>query len=87
MNQLELTWHSDPSHGYLEVPLAVIHQLKLESKISRYSFLNGPARKVYLEEDCDAPQFITAATAAGIQLNMIEKIYTSDAPIRALPRY
>jgi hypothetical protein len=42
---------SDPSHGWLRVPMAHINELNLTDRISAYSYKNG--KWAYLEEDCD----------------------------------
>ena len=47
-----LRWVIDPGHSWLQVPLADIAALRIERRISSYSFiLEGYA---YLEEDADA---------------------------------
>jgi hypothetical protein len=84
---INLTWHTDAGHGWLATPVSLIESLKLEHKISRHSYFDRRAAIVYLEEDCDAPLFITEALKAGMKLNYKEHVYTDDAPIRALPRY
>ncbi|QEF98138.1 hypothetical protein Mal15_21860 [Stieleria maiorica] len=49
---------SDPSHGWLRVPMADIVSLRLEDRISRFSYVRDAI--AYLEEDNDAPAFIAA---------------------------
>ena len=44
-------FHQDEAHGWLEVSTHVIMALKIQDKISEYSYMNEG--KVYLEEDCD----------------------------------
>ena len=51
-----LTFHSDPGHAWLEVPLAELKSLGVAGEISSYSYINGET--AYLEEDCDAGIFI-----------------------------
>lgn len=51
-------FHEDAGHGWLEVPYNIIVILKLQDKISGYSYRKNDL--VYLEEDCDAPLFIKA---------------------------
>ena len=48
--------HTDPSHGWLEVPKKDLEDLDLE--ISDFSYEDDD--NVYLEEDLDAPNFINA---------------------------
>lgn len=51
----EVTFLSDPGHGWLRVPLTDIAILNLETKITPYSYIIGDF--AYLEEDCDAPLY------------------------------
>ena len=57
-------WYSDPGHAWLAVAGSLIRDLKIQDRISRYSY-KGQDSTVYLEEDCDAPELIAAANAAG----------------------
>lgn len=52
------TFLSDPSHGWLRVPLIELYNLGILDKISGCSYLFS--KYVYLEEDCDAQKFINA---------------------------
>jgi len=52
------TFHSDPGHGWLEVPDADIIALNIWDKISKCSYIRG--NTCYLEEDCDATKFFNA---------------------------
>lgn len=77
---LSFTFHSDPGHGWLEVPRALLAHLGILKNISRYSYENGS--NVYLEEDCDAPRFVEAFIKKnGYTPNMPDK-YNADSPIR-----
>jgi len=60
MHQLctNLTFISDPGHGWLRVPLVDIAALGLETAISNYSFIDG--HYAYLEEDCDCARYLEA---------------------------
>ena len=82
-----LTWHTDSGHGWLAVPQRLMVRLGLANQISKYSYYDPESRTAFLEEDCDAPLFISAAAAAGIHLILKERVYTGDAPIRKLPRF
>jgi hypothetical protein len=84
MEPLDLVFHSDPSHGWLEIPLATIKLLDVRP--SRFSFRD--AVNAYLEEDCDAGEAIVALKAAGIPFKITEKDSTNhDSFIRSLPRF
>jgi hypothetical protein len=52
------TFHSDPGHAWLEVPLSLIRSLDIMDKITPYSYKTK--EKAYLEEDFDAITFIKA---------------------------
>jgi len=58
------TFHSDPGHGWLEVPVDELEELGLADKISPWSYLGKPGT-AFLEEDMDASMFIDAAERAG----------------------
>ena len=50
----QMRFISDPSHGWLQVPLSTF--LEMKATASPYSYVNKPF--IYLEEDCDAPDFL-----------------------------
>ena len=82
---MKFTFHQDPGHGWLQVPLIEIARLGIGPKISRYSYLKGDS--AYLEEDCDAPMFAKAFERAGGTLE-IEAIEHADrCPIRGYGRF
>jgi hypothetical protein len=80
---------SDAGHGWLEVPL--LHAKALGITGSRYSYIKPASKEqdamLYLEEDCDAPQFDQAYTKvfkiAPVQTwNYVQ----GDSFVRSLPR-
>lgn len=79
------TFHEDPGHGWLAVPVAEIVCTGLHTKISRYSFVSRDRETAYLEEDCDAPKFIKEI---GLTREEIRTVHSnSESFIRDLPRY
>lgn len=57
------TFHSDPGHGWLFVPWAVIHDLKIDTDVfTEFSYVDE--KGMYLEEDVDGPLFEQIYTAA-----------------------
>ena len=82
------SWHTDPSHGWLEVSAAAVHAVDLHPALafSQYSYHKG--NTLYLEEDCDAGVFINAFEAKyGKRPTMDEKDQSNgDSFIRGLPR-
>lgn len=82
---LEITYHADPGHGWLEVPRRILKNLKIEDKISRYSYAQGET--AYLEEDCDAAVFVRAAEALGLEMVVYYRDAAGESFIRGLPAY
>jgi len=78
---INLAFHHDPGHGWLEVYYPLVKALNVE--ISRYSYRNG--NLAYLEEDCDATAFLQAAETAGFTVKIRDKYYDSSSFIRELP--
>ena len=55
--QRTFDFYSDPGHGWLRVPRALIKTLGIEHEISNYSYKRR--EHAYLEEDSDARLFLT----------------------------
>lgn len=51
------TFHTDPGHGWLQVPRAHLEELGILEKITAYSYQDLDGSSWYLEEDCDATTF------------------------------
>ena len=82
---MTFTIHTDPGHGWIEVPLPIIAKLGIAKDISSYSYTDG--RNAYLEEDCDAWVFVKAFEKAhGARPEIVEQ-YKENTPIRNLPRF
>ena len=77
---LRLTFHEDPGHGWLEVPMALLTELGIADEISSYSYMKG--NMAFLEEDMDASTLLRAAKAAGIRITTEEDYTDYDSPIR-----
>lgn len=52
------TYHTDPGHGWLSVPLELLRDLGIQHDISSFSYIGHDV--AYLEEDSDAPKFLHA---------------------------
>lgn len=79
------TFHTDPSHGWLEVHASELFKVGLlPSDFSGYSYQQGNV--VYLEEDCDAPVFIRSYEQHIGPISVVEKYTAYDSWIRRLPR-
>lgn len=79
------TLHSDPGHGWLEVPRGLLDTLGIAGDISTYSYIRGDT--AYLEEDCDASRFVEAMRAAGQAFEIVELDINRDHWIRNLQRF
>lgn len=79
------TFHTDPSHGWLEVRTSELFKVGLlPSDFSAYSYQQGNV--VYLEEDCDAPMFIRSYEQHFGPISVVEKFNNYSHWIRKLPR-
>jgi len=91
--QSTYTFHSDPGHGWMEVPAADLAPLGLKkTDFSQYSYKrmnppmtssDSPQEMLYLEEDCDAPKFIERCKEKGINIKFAEVSTDNDSPIRS----
>lgn len=84
---MAFVFHSDPSHGWLEVSLSDLAAVGLgPSDFSRYSYVGD--NRLFLEEDCDAPKFLLAwEVQSGLGTIEITELYhRGEAFVRALPR-
>jgi hypothetical protein len=80
---MTLTWISDPGHGWLAVPITQLEALGIANRISRYSYKHEAT--AYLEEDCDAPLYLAALEASGVDLDSAlhkHVFLPHDAPVR-----
>lgn len=81
---LDLVFHSDPAHGWLEVPKTLLEELKIKDKITSCSYMDSS--NVYLEEDCDMTTFLKAIENSGYRLEYHEQ-YKPNSPIRHKQQY
>tara|TARA_Y100000592_G_scaffold46975_1_gene74579 strand:+ start:975 stop:1316 length:342 start_codon:yes stop_codon:yes gene_type:complete len=81
--------HTDPQHGWLEVPFAMVYLLGIGDKLTRYSYMKRDCQTFYLEEDQDVDTFIRAYEAKfGARPNMVEGSYSNGQSfVRNLTRY
>ena len=82
------TFFSDPGHSWLEVPMALLKNFRVDNKISRFSFKSKSSdvfQMAYLEEDCDAAIFIKAYGEANMEIKFVDCEEMSE--IRNLPRF
>jgi len=84
MTKRHLIWYEDPGHAWLAVPLSDLLTLKISQGVSRYSYVEGDT--AFLEEDCDASLYLTAAKARGWNITT-EEIFQDPTPIRYYNSY
>ena len=77
---MDLTFHADPGHAWLEVPIDTLKEVDPELQYSHYSYRNGA--NAYLEEDCDAPRFLRLANKHGIIVSITERYTDGEHHIR-----
>lgn len=80
---MQYTYHTDPGHGWVEVPLAEINRLKLTPSL--YSYIRGAF--AYLEEDCDLSAWAHAKRAADEPYQLVTRNVNHDHPIRNYKRF
>lgn len=78
-------FYGDNGHGWLAVKRLELIQLGIFYNISTYSYQKG--KTVYLEEDCDASQFIKAKTARDGAFKIIEVHHEGRSPIRSYDHF
>jgi hypothetical protein len=78
--------HTDPGHGWLEVPVVDLQELGLSPHdFSKYSYRKNET--VYLEEDCDMAQFWIRYEAQHGVSPKLRRLHTNnDSPIRTYKR-
>ena len=74
---MKLTHHTDPAHGWLEVPRKVITDLNLAKDISKYSYRDDI--NYYLEEDCDAGKFLATFESYHGYMPTISNVHTNNS--------
>lgn len=74
---------TDPGHGRLKVPLALVRQFRVMP--SRYSYRDRD--HAYLEEDCDMGAFLDILTAHGCMFRLVERHTDEDAECRDFERF
>lgn len=78
---LYLIKHTDPGHGWLQVPVSLVREAGI--KVTGYSYYCNKTENVFLEEDCDAPKFIRYLTENKIE-HTIKDSYEENSFVRNL---
>lgn len=79
------TFIHDDGHGWLRVERAEVERLGITP--SQCSYVDLAADDVYLEEDCDAAQFMAAKRARGEPVEVESIYHRGESGIRAMPRW
>ena len=82
---MKIRFICDPSHGWGEIPISLINDLGLTSKISNYSYKKDV--NAYLEEDCDLPMVLRELKKQGIEFSFIEEHSNNDSWVRNLKKF
>jgi hypothetical protein len=72
---VQMTFISDPGHGWLRINLEDFLKLNVATEVSIYSFITpsyNTNRYVYLEEDCDACIAINELKRRGISYEITD---------------
>lgn len=80
-----LTFHTDPNHGWLEVPLGDLTTLGVADNISAYSYQDKT--NAYLEEDVDAGVYLRAAGEVGWSVTTEDRYVDGESFVPRLPPY
>ena len=79
----KFVFHSDPVHGWLQVPKELILDLGIRRKITGFSYQDE--EYMYLEEDLDAPLFCdTYKERFGKEPEIVVKHYNDECFVRGL---
>jgi len=92
--KIKTIFHEDSGHGWLEVDLDLFIEIcppeyVNKSDIYGFGYWDVEKSKVYLEEDCEAPDFCKRLDAKyGEDSYEVEYTYCDGySPIRKLPRF
>jgi len=64
--------YSDPGHGWVKVPMKLLHKLGIAEQITHSSYRRKEF--AYLEEDCDMSLFVDTMNEAGIPIQFVETV-------------
>ena len=86
---LEIVYHQDFGHGWVEVTRAKLVELGVKlGEITRYSYQSSDGATVYLEEDCDAARLLRELKGKAVPFDVTEKhLDVEHHWIRNLPRF
>lgn len=77
--------YTDAGHGWLKVKKQELLRLRIDDKITHYSYQRG--QYAYLEEDCDLPTFVNAKNAVEEVVEYISHHSSKSSKIRSYDCY
>jgi hypothetical protein len=80
-----INFYSDSGHGWGEIPVSLIEELRLSDKISNYSYRKMD--NAYLEEDCDLPMVLKKLKDRDITFSFNEMPSNGNCWVRSLKRF
>jgi hypothetical protein len=83
--EIKLISYTDPSHGWLRVPLKMLVKLGIADKISPFSYVRTVY--AYLEEDVDAALFLKTLEAKGKTVKFVTRHTNRYSRIRNYDSY
>lgn len=83
---ITLNFHSDPGHGWLELPKIIARELGKAfcDSISFFSYQDKD--NLFLEEDDDASKALAALQKKGYEVSFNEIDHKNEAPCRSFKR-
>lgn len=88
---ITLKLHTDPGHGWLEVPGFLLRVLSREEEVSSYSYYDKKTDTFYLEEDRDADIVLSPLRImeddGTYSVFLTEYSYSHDSFVRNLPHW
>ena len=82
-----LTLYADPGHAWLKVSLWDLKQLKIEDKITSWSYRDPNGKDIYLEEDVDMGTYLTTLKKHGLDYVIWEDVTDDQSIIRTYRNY
>jgi len=85
--QRNFTFFSDPGHGWVQVHKAFLEQLAGPSWRTVFSCFSYYSRRdgfVYLEEDSDAPKFLSLCLVNSVEPTFSKQNFDTECFIRSL---
>ncbi len=83
---LTMLKHTDPGHGWLQVPGVLLREVTSADKVSGCSYYHAATDTFFLEEDGDAALVTGPLREAGYKLSF-EVSYEEDTFVRKLPHW